>query len=235
MRIGVPREVKSEERRVGLTPDSVREVTDRGHEVYVERGAGTGAGFDDDEYKDRGAIMVPTADELFETAKLIVKVKEPQADRARPPEGRPHAVHLPASRSRPRSGQRPARQRSHRHRLRVGHRPQRPTPPARPHVPGGGPPGHPGRRPLPGGIRRRPGSAAGRGSRCGRGSGHGDRRRGGRHQRGGDGFGARGRRDRAGSRHGRARIAGAPASVRRCAPCTPAPAGWPRPCSPPIW
>ncbi len=79
MRIGVPREIKSEERRVGLTPDSVREVTDRGHEVYVERGAGSGAGFDDDEYKDRGAIMVPTAEELFEIAELIVKVKEPQA------------------------------------------------------------------------------------------------------------------------------------------------------------
>ena len=79
MRIGVPREIKSEERRVGLTPDSVREVTDRGHEVYVERDAGAGAGFDDDEYKDRGAIMVPTAEELFEIAELIVKVKEPQA------------------------------------------------------------------------------------------------------------------------------------------------------------
>ena len=84
MRIGVPKEIKSEERRVGLTPDSVREVTDRGHEVYVEHGAGTGAGFDDDEYKDRGALMMPTADELFEAAELIVKVKEPLApERAR--------------------------------------------------------------------------------------------------------------------------------------------------------
>ena len=84
MRIGVPKEIKSEERRVGLTPDSVREVTDRGHEVYVERGAGAGAGFDDDEYKDRGAIVVPTAEELFEVAELIVKVKEPLApERAR--------------------------------------------------------------------------------------------------------------------------------------------------------
>ena len=80
MRIGVPKEVKSEERRVGLTPDSVREVTDRGHEVYVERDAGAGAGFDDDEYKDRGAIMVPDAEELFEIAELIVKVKEPLAE-----------------------------------------------------------------------------------------------------------------------------------------------------------
>ena len=75
-----PRRSRARRRRVGLTPDSVREVTDRGHEVYVECGAGDGAGFDDDEYKDRGAIMVPTADELFEVAELIVKVKEPQAE-----------------------------------------------------------------------------------------------------------------------------------------------------------
>ncbi|MYI15270.1 MAG: alanine dehydrogenase, partial [Acidimicrobiaceae bacterium] len=79
MRIGVPKETKSEERRVGLTPDSVREISDRGHEVYVEGGAGTGAGFDDDEYKGRGAMVVPTAEDLFEVAELIVKVKEPQA------------------------------------------------------------------------------------------------------------------------------------------------------------
>ncbi len=79
MRIGVPKEIKSEERRVGLTPDSVREVSDRGHEVFVESGAGAGAGFEDDEYKGCGAIIVPTAGDLFEVAELIVKVKEPLA------------------------------------------------------------------------------------------------------------------------------------------------------------
>ncbi|MCY4069359.1 MAG: alanine dehydrogenase [Acidimicrobiaceae bacterium] len=84
MRIGVPKEIKSEERRVGLTPDSVREVTDRGHEVFVERGAGAGAGFSDDEYTDRGAVLAEDADELFDAGELIVKVKEPQApERAR--------------------------------------------------------------------------------------------------------------------------------------------------------
>ncbi len=84
MRIGVPKEIKSEERRVGLTPDSVREITDRGHEVFIECGAGSGAGFTDDEYTDRGAVLASDADELFEAAELIVKVKEPQApERAR--------------------------------------------------------------------------------------------------------------------------------------------------------
>ncbi len=84
MRIGVPREIKSEERRVGLTPDSVRDIIEHGHEVFVERGAGTGAGFSDDEYSDRGALLTENADELFEAGELIVKVKEPQApERAR--------------------------------------------------------------------------------------------------------------------------------------------------------
>ena len=84
MRIGVPTETKSEERRVGLTPESVAEATDRGHEVFVERRAGAGAGFSDEEYATRGARLVDTADELFEAADLIVKVKEPLAvERAR--------------------------------------------------------------------------------------------------------------------------------------------------------
>ena len=84
MRIGVPKEIKSEERRVGLTPDSVAEVTDRGHEVFVERRAGAGAGFGDEEYATRGARLIDTADELFEAAELLVKVKEPLApERAR--------------------------------------------------------------------------------------------------------------------------------------------------------
>ena len=84
MRIGVPTEIKSEERRVGLTPESVAEATDRGHEVFVERRAGAGAGFSDEEYAARGARLLDTADELFEAAELIVKVKEPLAvERAR--------------------------------------------------------------------------------------------------------------------------------------------------------
>ncbi len=84
MRIGVPKEIKNEERRVGLTPDSVYELTVRGHKVFVERHAGTGAGFNDEDYAGGGATILSSADSVFEAAELIVKVKEPQAvERAR--------------------------------------------------------------------------------------------------------------------------------------------------------
>ncbi|MDE0120642.1 MAG: alanine dehydrogenase [bacterium] len=84
MRIGVPKEIKNEERRVGLTPESVAEATDRGHEVFVEHRAGVGAGFSDAEYVACGARILDTADEVFEAGELIVKVKEPLAvERAR--------------------------------------------------------------------------------------------------------------------------------------------------------
>jgi alanine dehydrogenase len=84
MRIGVPRETKTHEYRVGLTPASVREACAHGHEVWVERGAGLGAGVGDDEYVAAGARLAGSADEVFATAELIVKVKEPLApERAR--------------------------------------------------------------------------------------------------------------------------------------------------------
>ncbi|MGH8695536.1 MAG: alanine dehydrogenase [Burkholderiales bacterium] len=79
MRVGVPKEIKTHEYRVGLTPASVREVRAHGHEVIVERGAGLGAGVTDAEYGAVGARLVDTADEVFAAADLIVKVKEPQA------------------------------------------------------------------------------------------------------------------------------------------------------------
>jgi len=79
MRVGVPKEIKTHEYRVGLTPASVREVRAHGHEVIVERGAGLGAGVTDAEYGAVGARVVGTADEVFAGADLIVKVKEPQA------------------------------------------------------------------------------------------------------------------------------------------------------------
>ena len=79
MRIGVPKEIKNEEHRVGLTPDSAAELVDRGHDVFIERRAGHGAGFDDEEYSTRGASVLDRADEVFNTAELIVKVKEPLA------------------------------------------------------------------------------------------------------------------------------------------------------------
>src|SRR5215208_1113284 len=78
MRIGVPREIKVEEYRVGLTPASVREYLAQGHEVIVEQGAGLGIGASDDIYRSAGAAIVDTAAEIFATADMVVKVKEPQ-------------------------------------------------------------------------------------------------------------------------------------------------------------
>jgi alanine dehydrogenase len=79
MRIGVPKEIKILENRVGLTPASVREAVHHGHAVVVEHNAGQGIGMDDDAYRRAGAAVVGTAAEVFAGADMIVKVKEPQA------------------------------------------------------------------------------------------------------------------------------------------------------------
>ncbi len=79
MRIGVPRERKVMEFRVGMVPDGVRQLCAGGHEVRVERGAGEGSGFSDEGYANAGARLVDT-DEVWEGSELIVKVKEPQSD-----------------------------------------------------------------------------------------------------------------------------------------------------------
>ena len=78
MRIGVPREIKVHEYRVGLVPAGVRELTTAGHEVLVESGAGCGIGVDDAQFEACGARVLPTATQVFANADLIVKVKEPQ-------------------------------------------------------------------------------------------------------------------------------------------------------------
>lgn len=78
MRIGVPKEIKNHEYRVGLTPASVRELTSRGHQVLVQSGAGTAIGLGDDAYQAAGAALAPDAASVFAQADLIVKVKEPQ-------------------------------------------------------------------------------------------------------------------------------------------------------------
>lgn len=77
MRIGLPKETKTEEYRVALTPDKVAELVRNGHTVLVERGAGEGSAFPDKAYQQAGALIVPTAADAFE-ADLVVKVKEPQ-------------------------------------------------------------------------------------------------------------------------------------------------------------
>ncbi len=79
MRVGVPKEIKKQEHRVGLIPASVREFVQHGHDVFVESGAGIAIGFDDDHYKKAGAQILPDARSVFAQADLIIKVKEPQA------------------------------------------------------------------------------------------------------------------------------------------------------------
>jgi len=79
MIIGVPKEIKPNENRVGLIPAGVHEFVKNGHEVLVEKNAGIGSGISDDEYVKEGARIVETAKDVFKSAEMIIKVKEPQA------------------------------------------------------------------------------------------------------------------------------------------------------------
>ena len=79
MRVGVPKEIKDNEYRVGLVPDTVAQLTARGHEVAVETGAGKGADLSDADYREAGAEIDASASEIFARTELIVKVKEPLA------------------------------------------------------------------------------------------------------------------------------------------------------------
>ena len=83
MRIGVPKEIKNHEYRVGLTPASVRELCAQGHEVAVQSGAGAAIGLDDAQYSQAGATLTNDVPALFAWAEMIVKVKEPQPDECR--------------------------------------------------------------------------------------------------------------------------------------------------------
>ena len=80
MKIGVPKEVKNHEYRVALTPIGAHELTEHGHEVYVEKGAGAGSLIPDEEYVAAGATMLDTADDVWGTAETVLKVKEPVAE-----------------------------------------------------------------------------------------------------------------------------------------------------------
>jgi len=79
MRVGVPREIKSDEYRVAMMPVGVELLTKAGHEVFVETNAGTGSGFADEDYTKAGAKIVNSAKEIFDKAEMLCKVKEPQA------------------------------------------------------------------------------------------------------------------------------------------------------------
>ncbi|MDL2266606.1 alanine dehydrogenase [Desulfovibrio sp. OttesenSCG-928-G15] len=77
MKIGCPKEIKNNENRVGLTPNAVGAYVAAGHEVFIEKGAGLGSALPDEEYVAAGAKILPTADDVWKTADMIVKVKEP--------------------------------------------------------------------------------------------------------------------------------------------------------------
>ena len=79
MRIGIPKEIKNNENRVGMTPDGVAELVRHGHEVFVQHTAGEGSGFSDDAYTQVGAQILPTIADVYDIAEMIVKVKEPIA------------------------------------------------------------------------------------------------------------------------------------------------------------
>ena len=77
MKIGVPKEIKPQENRIGLTPDSVKLLVSNGHEVFIENNGGYEAGFDNDQYVKSGAKITDKAEDIFNDSEIIVKVKEP--------------------------------------------------------------------------------------------------------------------------------------------------------------
>lgn len=77
MKIGCVKEIKNNEFRVGMTPDNVKSYTNAGHVVYIEKGAGEGSSFTDEEYKASGAVLMDTAKEVWDTCEMMIKVKEP--------------------------------------------------------------------------------------------------------------------------------------------------------------
>ena len=80
MKIGIPKEIKPQESRIGLTPESVKHLTSIGHDVLIEKNGGFEAGFDDDQYKVAGAKILNNAEDIFNDSEIIVKVKEPMSN-----------------------------------------------------------------------------------------------------------------------------------------------------------
>ena len=80
MKVGVPKEVKNHEYRVAMTPAGVHELVRDGHEVYVEQHAGIGSSIPDEDFVAAGATILPSADDVWQTGELILKVKEPVAE-----------------------------------------------------------------------------------------------------------------------------------------------------------
>ncbi len=79
MKIGVPKEIKTNENRIALVPAGAEALVAAGHSVFVEQGGGMGSGFPDEAYRAAGASILPTADDVWKQAEMIMKVKEPIA------------------------------------------------------------------------------------------------------------------------------------------------------------
>ena len=77
MKVGIPKEIKNNENRVGMTPAGVHELVKHGHTVYVQHTAGEGSGFADEQYTKVGAKVLPTIEDVYAQSDMIVKVKEP--------------------------------------------------------------------------------------------------------------------------------------------------------------
>ena len=114
--VGVPKEVKTAEHRVAMTPDGVSELERHGINVYVEAGAGEGASISDDDFRAVGADIVPTA-ATTSAQQMVIKVKEPKQEEFGFLPTRPHAVHVPPPRCLP--GGRPGADRLGRRRDRL--------------------------------------------------------------------------------------------------------------------
>src|SRR5207247_4463376 len=80
MKVGIPTEIKTDEYRVAITPAGVRELTERGHDVFIQSAAGEGSAMKDEDYVAQGAQIVADAQSVFDEAELILKVKEPQPE-----------------------------------------------------------------------------------------------------------------------------------------------------------
>ena len=79
MKIGVPKEIKTKEYRVGIIPSGVRALVESGHKVYIEKNAGEKSGFCDDDYMQAGGLILQSPKEIFDTSEMILKVKEPKS------------------------------------------------------------------------------------------------------------------------------------------------------------
>ena len=97
MIVGLPKEIKNNEHRVGLTPDSVSEISANGHDVFVETNCGKEIGFTNEKYEAAGAKILNTAAEVYEKSELIVKVKEPMESEVQYLKFRYNAFYLFAS------------------------------------------------------------------------------------------------------------------------------------------